>query len=81
MRKSTSLTPDLGHIGIGEQQYAGSHRDQSIDDPAEKQLTPAGQWGAPVSTFQKLIDRRGIVLCFLLYFIQSLGCSFCCCMC
>ena len=38
MRKSTSLTPDLGHIGIGEQQYAGSHRDQSIDDPAEKTI-------------------------------------------
>lgn len=40
------LDLDLGHIGIGEQQYAGPHQSQSIDNSAEKTIDASCTMGS-----------------------------------
>lgn len=41
-----SLDLDLGHIGIGDQEYAGPHQDQSIDNSAEKTIDASCTMGS-----------------------------------
>lgn len=41
-----SLDLDLGYIGIGDQEYAGPHQDQSIDNSAEKTIDASCTMGS-----------------------------------
>lgn len=57
-----SLDLDLGHIGVGEEQYAGPRQHQNIDNGAEKTSMPAALWAASVYSFQKLINHYKMTL-------------------
>ena len=41
-----SLDIDLGHIGIDDQQYAGTHQHQDIDNQAEKSISACCTMGS-----------------------------------
>ena len=41
-----NLDLDLGHIGIGDEQYAGPHQNQSIDNSAEKAIDASCAMGS-----------------------------------
>ena len=54
------LDIDLGHIGIDDQQYAGTHQHQDIDNQAEKSISAYCTMGS-VSILFSEPNRRGFL--------------------